>query len=158
VVALTPRWLVDRLQDVYLRLPSPASSDPRFEPDTPERRLFLRARHYHLFRRTSEAEAAYRELLRRHPESPHADTVLYDLGLLQLTQRRNPAAAIAAFEALLGQYPDSAWRNDSMYLKARAHEESGDCVSAARLYREVSRGHSNGLEDARARLARLGCG
>jgi tetratricopeptide (TPR) repeat protein len=157
VVAVTPDWVVDRLQDAYLALPSAPIEDARFPGAGPAWDLFTRARHYHAFLRTDTAETTYRTWLARYPNATQTVDVLYNLGLLQLTQGRDAAGAIATFDALLARDPDSPWRHEARYLKARAHEALGECSTALALYRVVAAGAGNGLEDARARIARLTC-
>jgi hypothetical protein len=157
LVAVTPRRIVDHLQDLYLRLPLAWDPDARFAIDSPERRLFVRARHYHAFLRTAEAEAAYTEWLGRYANDPAADDVLYALGVLRLTQGRDPAAAGTIFDMLLARYPASNWRNEAIYLDGLSHELAGDCRTAVRRYGQVVAGFANGLEDARLRLGRLKC-
>jgi TolA-binding protein len=124
---------------------------------TPDARLYFRARNYHIFLRTGDASAAYAQLVRDYPDSPFVDDARYELGQLDLTQARDPSAAARQFQSLLDAHPDTAWRGDATYLEARALEASGACGPARDLYAEVARGDSNGLEDARARLARPAC-
>jgi len=157
LVALTPAWVMDALQDLYLRLPPPRPSDHRFAQDSPEYRLFFRARNYHVFRRGTAAESAYAALLRDYPLSEHADDVLYELGRLRLLELGDAKGGLASLETLLATHPGTPWADDARYFAARARERLGDCAGAARLYREVADGLSNGMEDARARLARLPC-
>jgi hypothetical protein len=157
LVAVTPRRIVDHLQDLYLRLPLAPDPDTRVALDSPERRLFVRARHYHAFLRTAEAVAAYTEWLGRYANDPAADDVLYALGVLRLTQGRDPVEAGTIFDTLLARYPASDWRNEAIYLDGLSHELAGDCRTAIRRYGEVVAGFANGLEDARLRLGRLKC-
>jgi hypothetical protein len=157
LVALTPAWAIDRFQDVYLRLPTPPPVDHRFDRDSPESRLFFRARNYHLFGRGPAAAAAYETLLRDHPEGPHVDDTLYELGRLRLLVLADARGALASFETLLATHPETPWAGDATYFAGRARDALGDCAGAARLYRKVADGSSNGMEDARARLARLAC-
>jgi tetratricopeptide (TPR) repeat protein len=161
VATSIPDWLVDRLQDLYVLLPPPSyttTAGTSFDDySTPDGRQFFKARNFHVFLRTGEAESAYKELLRRYPESKHADAALYNLGLLELTQRRDPASALATLRILLEQHPDTGWASDARYLLARAYEESDDCYSAVRLHQGISTSSANGMEDARARLSRLKC-
>jgi tetratricopeptide (TPR) repeat protein len=157
LVALTPAWVIDALQDLYLRLPPPRQSDHRFAQGSPEYRLFFRARNYHVFRRARAAEAAYEAILRTYPEGGHTDDVLYELGHLRLLELGDARGGLASLETLLATHPGTPWAEDARYFSARAREALGDCLGAARLYREAAGGLSNGLEDARARLARLPC-
>ena len=161
LLTLTPEWLVDRFQDLYLLLPPPRyiTTDGKLFEDysASDSRLFFRARNYHVFLRTLQAESAYEELLRRYPESRYVDDSLYDLGLLALTQRQDHTSALARFRALLTAFPTTAWADEAAYFQARAYERAGDCDSAATLYRAVVARGRNGLEDARARLARFRC-
>ena len=157
LVALTPAGVTDALQDLYLRLPPPRPSDHRFPQDSPEYRLFFRARNYHLFRRGRAAEAAYEALLRDHPKGEHTDDVLYELGSLRLLELGDAKGGLATLETLLATHPRTPWADDATYFAARARQALDDCTGAARLYREVADGLSNGMEDARARLARLPC-
>jgi tetratricopeptide (TPR) repeat protein len=157
LVAVTPAWAIDALQDAYLRLPPPPPSDHRFIRDTPEYRLFYRARNYHVFRRGEAAAGAYAALLRDYPGSDLADDALYELGRLRLLELGDAPGALSALETLLAAHPRTPWADDATYFAARARETLGDCAGAARLYREVAEGQSNGMEDARARLARLAC-
>ena len=62
-----------------------------------------------------------------------------------------------AFDTLLARHPDTSWRHETLYLKARAHETLGDCPAASRLYRRAVAGPGNGLEDARARIGHGPC-
>jgi hypothetical protein len=157
LVAGLPRRLADALQDLYLALPIRAVADPRFRPGEPAARLFLRARHYDVALRADAAAAAYRAFLARHPGHPAAQDAWYALGLLELTQRGDPAAAGAALERVLRDYPAGRWGGEGRYLLARAREAAGDCRRATTLYRAVARGQAGGAEDARLRLARLPC-
>jgi tetratricopeptide (TPR) repeat protein len=157
LAALAPDWAVDGLQDAYLALPTATIPDARFPDGGPAWDLFVRARHYHVLLRADAAEATYRAWLSRYGDAPQAPDVLYELGLLQLTQRRDPAGAIATFDTLLARHPDTSWRHETLYLKARAHETLGDCPAASRLYRMVVAGPGNGLEDARARIGHGPC-
>jgi len=157
VVALTPRWMADRFQDFYLWLPALPVADPRFAGDPAAARLFFRARHHHVLLRDREASAEYREFLSRYPQHPAADHVLYYLGLVQLTQSRDPVAAIASFGELLERFPRTVWRAETEYLLARAHEAAGHCATALDLYRRVREGNGDGREDAQDRLGRLTC-
>jgi hypothetical protein len=157
LVAVTPRRIVDHLQDLYLRLPLAPDPAARGALDSPQGRLFVRARHYHAFLRTAEAEAAYTEWLRRYSNNQAADEVLYALGVLRLTQGRDPAEAGTIFDTLLARYPASGWRDEATYFDGVSHELAGDCRTAIRRYGEVVAGFANGLEDARLRLGRLKC-
>lgn len=157
LVAWTPARMIDALQDLYLRLPPPPPSDHRFPRDSPEYRLFFRARHYHLFDRGRAAEATYETLLRDYPAGGHVDDVLYELGQLRLVELGDARRGLASFETLLTTHPRTPWVGDATYFAARARNALGDCAGAARLYREVANGLSNGMEDARARLTGLAC-
>ncbi|MBI4495281.1 MAG: hypothetical protein HY690_21100 [Chloroflexi bacterium] len=161
-VRLIPDWLVDRLQDLYLLFPPPTIPPAPFEAvdadGAEDSGLYFKARNYHVFLRAREAAAAYRELLRRYPDSRYADDTLYHLGQLALTQMRWPTSAARALTALLRTHPDSGWVEDAHYFLARADQEAGDCADAAAHYAEVSQGGSTGAENARRRLERLPCG
>jgi hypothetical protein len=159
VVFRAPDVLVHALQDVYLRLP-PRTYDAQnyfSAPDAADTRLYLRARHLHVFGRAADADAAYRDLLARFPDSDYVDDARYNRALLLLSERAEPVTAVAELETLRAQRPDSLWFGESTYLLARAEEAAGACSSAAALYGEVSRGKTNGQEDARRRLATLAC-
>ena len=157
VVGITPRWVADRLQDLYLWLPTAPIEDPRFAGNPAAARLFFRARHHHVVLRGREASDEYREFLTRYPAHPATDHVLYNLGLVQLTQLGDAGAAITTFGELLERFPRSVWRSEAEYLLARAHEAAGHCAAAVALYRRVVDGDGGGSEDARARLPRLAC-
>ena len=157
VVDVTPRWMADRLQDVYLVLPTAPIEDPRFAGDPAASRLFFRARHYHALLRGREASDAYREFLRRYPAHPATDHVLYYLGLVQFSQLGDPGTAIATFGQVLDRFPRTVWRSEVEYLLARAHEQAGHCAAALALYRRVGAGDGNGREDAQDRVGRLAC-
>lgn len=159
VVSAAPDWLVDAAQEVYLRLPEREYKVAGFleEGAAPDKQLFLRARHYQVFRRSAAAADAYREFARRFPESPYTDDAQYSLALLEFSQQANPAGAAALLQRLVDGTPTSAWRADATYLLARAREGTGDCAAAQALYRVVAAGKSNGREDAQTRLPRLGC-
>ena len=64
----------------------------------------------------------YTEWLGRYANDPAADDVLYALGVLRLTQGRDPAAAGTIFDMLLARYPASNWRNEAIYLDGLSHE------------------------------------
>lgn len=157
MVALTPRWAADRLQDLYLRLPALPPKDPRFETDPEAGALFYRARHHHVLLRGAEAGAGYQEFLRRYPEHPATDHVLYYLGLLQFSQLQDAAAAIETLGQLLERYPTTVWANEATYLLARAHAAANHCAAAAALYRRVIDANGGGREDATERLRHLAC-
>ena len=160
LVRRLPDGVIDRLQDVYLMLPPPTYTTrggASLSFAGPDGRLYYRARNYHVFQRTAEAAAAYAQLARDYPASPFVDSARYELGQLELTQAHDPAAAAEQFESLIRAHPDTAWRGDATYLQARALEASGACGQARDLYMAVAEGESNGLEDARARLAGLSC-
>ena len=157
VAELTPRWVADRLQDLYLRLPPMPIEDPRFVGDPAPARLFFRARHHHVLLRAREAAAEYQEFLRRYPGHPATDHVLYYLGLLQLSQLREAESAVATFGQLLERFPRTVWRDEAVYLQARAEAAANHCVAAAALYRRVAAGLGDGREDAKNQLLRLPC-
>ena len=157
MVALTPRWAADRLQDLYLRLPALPLQDPRFASDPAAAALFFRARHYHVLLRGDDARAAYEEFLRRYPEHPAADHVLYYLGLVQLSQLQDAEAAILVLEQLLERFPRTVWGGEAAYLLGRAHAAANHCAAAAALYRRVIDGDGGGREDATERLRHLTC-
>ena len=119
VVRLTPRWVADRLQDLYLRLPALPIADPRFADDPAAAGLFFRARHQHVLLRSQEARAGYEEFLRRYPAHPATDHVLYYLGMLQLSQLRDAESAIVTFGQLLERFPRTVWEEEATYLLAR---------------------------------------
>ena len=118
VAELTPRWVADRLQDLYLWLPAMPIEDPRFAGDPAPARLFFRARHHHVLLRAREAAAEYQEFLRRYPGHPATDHVLYYLGLLQLSQLREAETAVATFGQLLERFPRTVWGDEAVYLQA----------------------------------------
>jgi Tetratricopeptide repeat len=157
VAAWTPAWLTDRLQDLYLALPARVPADPRFADDPASAALFFRARHLHVFQRARPAAEAYTDFLRRHPDHPATDHVLYYLGLVQLTQLDDPVAARTTWQTLLDRFPRTPWRAEAEYLLGRARERAGDCAAATKLYRQVTQGDGNGREDAALRLTRLAC-
>lgn len=164
----TPRWLVNRLQDLYLMLPPPTYHVTRGDtvnPDgavfedysAPDGQLYFAARNYQIFLRPGKARHAYRRLLARYPTSQYADDALYHLGVLDLTERYRPRDAVTDFVTLLDDYPSSPWRDDATYLQARAYEAAGDCAAAVAGYERTSVTESNGRDDARTRLANLSC-
>jgi Transglutaminase-like superfamily len=160
LVRRLPDGLIDRFQDLYLTLPPPTyttKAGTSLSYASPDGRLYFRARNYHVFQRTADAAAAYAQLVRQYPDSPFVDSARYELGQLDLTQAHDPSGAVGQFQSLLDGHPDSAWRGDATYLQARALEASGACGPARDLYAEVAQGESNGLEDARTRLAGLSC-
>jgi Tetratricopeptide repeat len=157
VVGHTPRWVADRLQDLYLWLPAAPVEDPRFAEDPAASRLFFRARHYHALLRSREATDEYREFLRRYPEHSATDHVRYYLGLIQFSRLEDTGAAIATFRELRDRFPGTVWRAEAEYLLARALEQAGNCGAARALYRRVRDGDGNGREDAEDRLGRLTC-
>jgi hypothetical protein len=160
LVRRLPDGVIDRFQDLYLMLPPPTyttKAGAALSFGSPDGRLYFRARNYHVFQRTAEAAAAYSQLVRDYPASPFVDSARYELGQLDLTQAQDPAAAAGQFASLLQVHPDTPWRGDATYLQARALEASGACGPARDLYMTVAAGDSNGLEDARARLATLAC-
>jgi hypothetical protein len=160
LVRRLPDGLIDRFQDMYLLLPPPTyttRAGASLSFGSPDGRLYFRARNYHVFQRTAEAAAAYSQVMREYPDSPFVDSARYELGQLDLTQAHDPSAAAGQFQALIQAHPETAWRGDATYLQARALEASGACGPARDLYMAVAEGASNGLEDARARLARLSC-
>ena len=157
VAGLTPRWAADRLQDLYLWLPSQPIADPRFAGDPAAARLFFRARHHHVLLRGREASAGYQEFLRRYPGHPAIDHVLYYLGIAQLTQLQDAEAAIVTFGQLLGRFPATSWGEEVTYLLARAHAMAGHCTVAAQLYRRTIEREGGGREDAKSQLQRLDC-
>jgi Transglutaminase-like superfamily/Tetratricopeptide repeat len=156
-----PDRALDVVQDLYLRLPPPSwPLIPEGDGETTgteARSLYFRGRNYQLFLRAREAERAYRTLVDRYPSSRYADDALYQLGLVELTLRGDPAAALATLDTLRERHADSPWVRDARYLQARAHEAAGRCSTAARLYREIGEGDGNGREDARMRLGQLPC-
>ena len=164
LATLAPAWVIDRLQDLYLAFATPDLPLDPLEADTApgvsadERRLFFRARHYQAFLRANDAEAAYRELLRRYPHSVYADDAIFHLGVLQLTQRGDAAGALAMFAALAERYPESAWRADAEYFTAQAYERLGACEEAVARYRAIADDTTNATERARMALERLNCG
>jgi transglutaminase-like putative cysteine protease len=160
LVRRLPDGVIDRFQDLYLALPPPTyttKTGMSLSFANPDARLYFRARNYHVVQRTADAAAAYQALLRDYPASQYADDARYELGQLDLTQMHDGSAAARQFESLLDQHPDTAWRGDAVYMKARALEADGACGAARDLYMAVAQGESNGLEDARARLAGLSC-
>jgi hypothetical protein len=157
VAELTPRWVADRLQDLYLWLPAMPIEDPRFVGDPAPARLFFRARHHHVLLRAREAAAEYQEFLRRYPGHPATDHVLYNLGLLQLSQLGQAETASVTFGQLLERFPRTVWSNEAVYLQARAEAAADHCVAAAALYRRVAAGFGDGREDAQNQLLRLPC-
>ena len=158
VVRLTPRWVADRLQDLYLRLPALPIADPRFADDPAAAWLFFRARHQHVLLRSHEARAGYEEFLRRYPAHPATDHVLYYLGILQLSQLRDAESAIVTFGQLLERFPRTVWGEEATYLLARAHATANHCAVAADLYRRAAATEGGGREDAKSQLRRLACG
>jgi transglutaminase-like putative cysteine protease len=162
IVARVPDAAIDRLQDLYLALPLPTYTTKGEVPTAltftaPDARLYFRARNYHAFLRTADAQAAYRALLRDYPGSSYADDARYQLGQLDLTQAHDPAAAVQQLQMLLDEHPSTAWRGDATYLEARAYQALGTCGPARALYTAVAQTDANGVEDARARLASLAC-
>jgi TolA-binding protein len=131
--------------------------DPRFASDPASAALFFRARHYHVVLRGDDARAAYEEFLRRYPEHPATDHVLYYLGLVQFSQRRDAEAAIRTLEQLFERYPGTVWGHEATYLLARAHAAANHCAAAAALYRRVIDTDGGGREDATERLRHLTC-
>ena len=118
MVAFTPHWVADRLQDLYLRLPALPLQDPRFASDPEAGTLFYRARHHHVLLRGAEASAGLsRSSCDAIPTHPATDHVLYYLGLLQLSQLQDAEAAIRTLEQLLERYPGTVWGHEAPYLR-----------------------------------------
>jgi hypothetical protein len=161
LVAWIPDWLAGGIQDLYLLLrpPTYTTTTGKVVEDyrNPDSRLFFKARNFQVFLRARKTEAAYEELLRRYPSSDYADDALYELALLRLSQLGDPESALATLEVFFKQHPSSPWTGDARYLQGRAEEERGNCGRAAALYAELTEDGSNGMEDARMRLARLHC-
>lgn len=126
---LLGRGFVERFQDAYLR---------SLDRHTPDRELFLRARHYDLFFRKDLALASYQALLNGYPESAFVENGLYFLGRLQVDRRQWTAAA-ATFDVLLSRFGErSRWAGLAHYFTGLAHEAAGDLPRAVRDYKAAA--------------------
>lgn len=159
IVRALPAWAMAAMQDAYLQLPQPRYSLPGFfnADGAPDTRLYLRARHYQVLQRTSEAQAAYESLLRQFPESEYVDDVLYNKGLLELEDLGDVAGADATLTTLLARFPGTGWQEHAYFLLAKAKEQEGDCATAEAMYREIAASPSDAREGAAQRLDRLVC-
>ncbi|MBI3965229.1 MAG: tetratricopeptide repeat protein [Chloroflexi bacterium] len=165
VIGRLPDWIVDALQDLYLRLPPPTYKGydsygqpvPIDDYSQPDSRLFFLARNYQTLRRSVQAQVTYEELLHDYPASRYADDAQYELGLLALTQQNDPATAVVALDRLFSEHPDSPWLQQALYFQGSAFRRLGDCAAATRRYEEVVRAATPEAERAHVQLARLPC-
>ncbi len=160
-ISRMPRWVADRIQDLYLALPPPRYVDTggRRVDDfrTPDGALFFAARNYQLVERVEQARRNYEQLIQRFPRSQYADDAMYQLGVLEVASGE-PASALKWFETLQSTHPETQWREEAQYFEAEASQVSQQCKRAYELYRMVAEGTGNGKRDALEELATGGCG
>lgn len=83
-----------------------------------------------------EAVTLYEQLINGYPDSPRADTSLYQLAwsLVDAGQREN---ANAVFTRIHGQHPESHYWSDATYRVAERAAKNENFVAAERLLQEV---------------------
>ena len=157
MVAFTPRWVADRLQDLYLRLPALPQEDPRFATD-PGRRALLprppsprapagRQGRGRVSRSSCDAIRRIRRPITCSTTSGCSSSV--SCRTRRLRSGRSSSCSNA--------YPETVWGNEATYLLARAHAAANHCAAAAALYRRVIDADGGGREDATERLRHLAC-
>ncbi len=134
---------------------------------------------YQAKRKTKEAIAAYRQLVRDQPESPEAPEALFRVGLILMEEadrgnqnQANLDLSREAFNDYLIQYPGHSRNAEARkflsslggrdlqrsYDIAEFYQKTGKLESAKVYYRDIVRRSSSGKlhDDARARLKELG--
>jgi hypothetical protein len=97
----------------------------------PDQDLYSRGRDAVFAEQWTVARQALEEMIRRFPESGHADDAHYWLGV-SLYEMGEPDRAYQTLKQMQGRYPDSPWNDDGRALMVR-------CAEAALLARPASR-------------------
>jgi hypothetical protein len=102
----------------------------------PDQELYARGRDAVFAERWPEARQALDELIRRYPDSSHADDAHYWLGMA-LYEMSEPDRAYLTLKQMQGRFPESPWNDDARALMVR-------CAEAALLARPASRSAEGG--------------
>jgi hypothetical protein len=98
----------------------------------PDQDLYARGRDAVFSERWTEAREALEDLIRRYPDSSHADDAHYWLGMA-LYEMSEPDRAYLTLKQMQARFPESPWNDDGRALMVR-------CAEAALLARPGSRG------------------
>lgn len=82
----------------------------------------------------SRALEAYREFLRRYPQSPQADSLHFRTAQILEVDLNRPRAALRTYQTLFFLYPHSRFADDADFAAARCHEASGEYGQALQAY------------------------
>jgi TolA-binding protein len=103
------------------------------------RALMFAARADASLRRFDEAAQFYRSFLASFPGDAFADEVLYRLGRLNQDGRNDYRNAIAAYDQLLQEHPQSALAADAAFATADAQLALGDADGALKTYLDIQK-------------------
>ncbi|KPL18943.1 MAG: hypothetical protein AMJ92_05555 [candidate division Zixibacteria bacterium SM23_81] len=87
------------------------------------------------------ALAAYREFLRRYPQSLQADSLYFRTAQILERDLNRPQAALRVYQALSSLYPQSPFVDDADFAVGRCHETSGENGQALQVYRVFVQEH-----------------
>lgn len=88
-----------------------------------------------------QALAAYREFLRRYPQSSQADSLHFRTAQILERDLNRPQAALRVYQALSSLYPSSPFVDDADFAVGRCHEASGENGQALQVYRVFVQEH-----------------
>ena len=157
---LFPIWLIDRVQDLYLRMAPPTIPVPNgfSQFRQPDQQLYWQARNHELFGRRDSALAEYQHLLDGYPSSRYANDARYNLALLAKTD--TPQAALQQLGQLQSHQPSAAVRADGLFLAGQIYESlasSQACQNALDVYGRVAAGTSEAAAAAFFSLSQTPC-
>jgi multidrug efflux pump subunit AcrA (membrane-fusion protein) len=120
--------------DVAALLPPPVPTE------TEAKRLLTRAERLVREGQAQAARDVYANLIRNHRADPDRAQALYDLGRLLVDPNagvRDYRAALAAFDRLVAEYPESRWDGDARAWRATLAELLARESEAARLKEDL---------------------
>lgn len=87
-----------------------------------------------------QAEAAFKEYIKRHPKAQRVSNAVYWLGEVNLAQGKLPEAS-EFFNQLLSEFPESAKIPDAMYKLGRVYQRMGKASEAISVWQQLVNGY-----------------
>lgn len=105
----------------------------------------------------AEAETLLAQFIERYPKDPRADIALQALARVLLNQKKSDQA-IARYEAMLKQFPDSRYCPQAQFMIAYIYDQAGDYDRARTAYQKVLDLYPDSelVDDARISIKNLG--
>ena len=105
----------------------------------------------------AEAEVLLSKFIERHVKDPRADIALQALARVLMNQKKNDEA-IARYETLLRQFPDSRYCAQAQFMIGYIHDQAGAYDQARAAYQKVVDHYPDSelVDDARISIKNMG--